>query len=164
MIAERLEQVRKNLLNIAASLRRRPMTTEKKSFVPSYTYIKSKEEYLALRDAWRQNWNGVTAVQMLVFSLLRDKPADRGFSPVTSKKKLANGARPNYTYRHTLGELLGIGFILADFKKNSKAFRYHDQKLYADILKEFLTPFGPYVTVDVLEAIVKQAYTLWNKP
>lgn len=62
------------------------------------TIFENKEQYLAFRAAWSKATQAkkLTAAHMVFFNLVRGKPIDRGFAPVTNKNKLLNGTRINH--------------------------------------------------------------------
>lgn len=54
-------------------------------------FIINKEEYLAVTSAWASN-STHTAVEHILYNALRGHDLKRGFSPIQSANKLANGS------------------------------------------------------------------------
>ena len=54
-------------------------------------YIIDKVQYLVVKQQWK-NTNEHSATELILYNLLRGFPAKRGFTPITNKNKLANGA------------------------------------------------------------------------
>jgi hypothetical protein len=60
-------------------------------------FIETKEQYLAIVKSWKAFVNGkntITSSHLMLYSVLRSKKFDRGFTPVTKAIKLANGCDP----------------------------------------------------------------------
>ena len=57
----------------------------------------SQEQFIAFRDAFRTlaRNKSVTSADMLLYNIVRGKPADYGFTPITNKIKLSNGQQYN---------------------------------------------------------------------
>jgi hypothetical protein len=53
-------------------------------------YIIDKEQYQALKAAWKNKQNH-SASEMIAYNILRGFDAKRGFTPTTNQKKLING-------------------------------------------------------------------------
>lgn len=61
--------------------------------------------------AWRRHLaEGLkpTATDHLIYNLLRQKPAENGFTPITNKVKLANGQTSNQALTQAQGRMLGL--------------------------------------------------------
>ena len=106
----------------------------------------SKEDYLAMRQAWKDYINEkkhlvdggqLNSSHYLLYSLLRDQDVYKGFSEVTSPIKLANG---HYKY---LGLLQARSFL-------SYASTNTYTPYYIDIM---LRPFGDTVTKEMIDRI-----------
>ena len=91
-----------------------------------------------MKAAWARN-KTVTTDQILLYNLLRGVDKYRGFTPVTNKVKLANGAAPYYSY--TLA-------------KSSLTWKVSKYTLPADLLK-YLSAFGPTVTIEIATEAIK---------
>jgi hypothetical protein len=52
-------------------------------------HIITKEEYLAVKAAWRQNTHH-TKEEVILYNLLRGFSADRGFTPLVNPNKISN--------------------------------------------------------------------------
>lgn len=79
-------------------------------------YFENKEDYLTFRKAWAKatndprsksellenNWGKyrkdgwLTAAHHMLFNILCDRPVDVGFTPITNRNKLTNGAYLNH--------------------------------------------------------------------
>ena len=73
------------------------------------SFFTSKEHYLAFRKAWADHVNAgksVSPEQLIVYALLREKPADYGFTPITNPAKLSAGADPNGAFKRAKACLL----------------------------------------------------------
>jgi hypothetical protein len=60
-------------------------------------FIENKEDYLKIIESWKnylKNGGKPTSSHMMLYNILRSKPFDRGFSPVTKQIKIDNGANP----------------------------------------------------------------------
>jgi len=55
-------------------------------------FIISKDQYLEVIKAWRETKHH-TASEHIIYNILRGYPSSRGFTPITNKIKLANGAQ-----------------------------------------------------------------------
>lgn len=64
-------------------------------------FFKSKEDYLNFRKTWAKDKHH-SSQDIIIYNLLRGKPANNGFTPITKTVKLANGCRPNQAYEAAL--------------------------------------------------------------
>lgn len=69
--------------------------------------ILSKEERAILASTWSSfhSFKLAKATDMLLYSLLRGKPARNGFTPITSAAKLNNGHAPWAGYKSAINTL-----------------------------------------------------------
>ena len=65
------------------------------------TYSLSKEDYQTLKAHWSKNYRGYRSCEMVIYNLLRDKPAKNGF---VEKKKNIQGNDPWFGFREALKE------------------------------------------------------------
>lgn len=63
------------------------------------TYSLSKEDYQTLKAHWSKNYRGYRSCEMVIYNLLRDKPAKNGF---VEKKKNIQGNDPWFGFREAL--------------------------------------------------------------
>lgn len=58
-----------------------------------FTNVLSRDDFLCARDAFKEKASAkqITAVDILLYNILRGKKMDRGFTTVTNPNKLANG-------------------------------------------------------------------------
>lgn len=54
----------------------------------------TKEQFIRFRDAFRARAHNkiLTSTDMMLYNIVRGLPASRGFTPITNRNKLANGA------------------------------------------------------------------------
>ena len=89
-------------------------------------FIETKEQYLAICIAWKKfvNEGGtVNGSHMLLYNILRSRPYDKGFTPITKPIKLQNGMNP------------WTGF-------KDAAWRIRAAAVYGSGLETLLKPFG----------------------
>lgn len=67
------------------------------------TYSLSKEDYQTLKAHWSKNYRGYKSCEMVIYNLLRDKPAKNGF---VEKKKNIQGNDPWFGLRKALGNAI----------------------------------------------------------
>lgn len=62
---------------------------------PSFRFS-SEKQYQQLRSIWRElsSTNSITSQHIAIYTLLRNKPLLRAFTPISNKIKLTNGAQP----------------------------------------------------------------------
>jgi len=60
-------------------------------------YIINKMQYIEAKAAWKKIIKP-TAPTLIIYNLLRGFPANRGFTPITNKNKLANGYKAWSTF------------------------------------------------------------------
>jgi hypothetical protein len=60
------------------------------------SYLLTREQFQSFRTSFKEKskLRILTPRDMLIYSMIRGLPVDRGFSPVTNETKLANGAAP----------------------------------------------------------------------
>lgn len=103
-------------------------------------FIETKEQYLEIIKSWKKfvNEGGiVNGSHMLLYSILRSRPYDKGFTPITKLKKLQNGMNPWTGFKEATG-------------------RIQRAAIYGSGLEELLKPFGE--TID--REVIKQAWAL----
>lgn len=66
------------------------------STITSPSYTLSRDQFQSFRTYFRTKANDrrLEPVDILIYNMIRGLPLDRGFSPVTSPIKIANGAQP----------------------------------------------------------------------
>jgi len=112
-------------------------------------FFTSKEQYLHFRKVWSQAVNSpnakkLTSAHHLIYALLRGRDAMKGFTPITSRNKLENGAYINeglYEARNELRSLAGSN------KNNTD-------------LETFLEPFEGTVTLKMLGKLTELCATV----
>ena len=67
------------------------------------TYSLSKEDYQTLKAHWSKNYRGYRSCEMVIYNLLRDKPAKNGF---VEKKKNIQGNDPWFGLRKALSNAI----------------------------------------------------------
>ncbi len=109
------------------------------------TIFTSKEQYSNFVSAWKmavnnsETRNKLTAAHFALYSHLRGKDWFAGFTPITNRNKIANGATPNYALCNALRALKGYGRMAErsdDYSKKRMA--------------ELLDVFGGALTVEML--------------
>lgn len=128
------------------------------------TIFNSKEQYIAFRNAWAQAVNDprakstvcgterfkgwVTGAHQMLYSILRNRPFDTGFTPITSRTKLVHGANINqglYSAAHDLSNVVSWAQRVLD-----------DEDKYGfgtKLVNTFLEPFNGTITVEMLVSI-----------
>ena len=71
------------------------------------TSILTKEERISLAASWStfHSTKKASAADMMLYALLRGKPAKTGFTPITSQAKLDNGHQAWRSYSDTINRL-----------------------------------------------------------
>jgi len=71
------------------------------------TTFLSRESFRALRNRFHAlaAQRSLTPSEIVLHNLIRQLPADRGFTAVTNKTKLTNGTNPRYSYLTAKGNL-----------------------------------------------------------
>ena len=135
------------------------------------TYFENKEHYINFRKAWaaavnsprakktfieEKNYQGgymrvrrlgwLKAEHYMLFNLLRNRPAETGFTPVTNKRKLLNGSSFNYAVENT-------AFVLRTMVKEANSAISKGDMFGSTKLQEFLEPFDGTVTIQMLASI-----------
>jgi len=98
-------------------------------------FIETKDRYLAICTAWKKfvNEGGtVNGSHMLLYNILRSRPYDKGFTPITKPIKLQNGMNP------------WTGFKEA-------AYRIRAAAVYGSGLEALLKPFGGTIDKEVVD-------------
>ena len=134
------------------------------------TLFETKEQYLYFRKMWadavnspkakttKTNYGWLHAEHMVLYNILRQRQFDKGFSPVTSKNKLENGAYINYglwsacsTLRSHINRAKNIigandsgGFLKKKVEPSEWDVKY---------VNEFLEPFADTVTPLMLSKV-----------
>lgn len=138
------------------------------------SFFKTKEQYLAFRSAWAAAVNDnrskssirevqfpgtrrysaytytikepgwITGAHMMLYNILRGKDLLTGFSPVTNKARLSNGAHINH------GAFFAYQKLSAIVRAASMA---KDDNRYSVAVEKFLEPFKGTVTVEMLQMI-----------
>jgi hypothetical protein len=114
------------------------------------TYFENKDQYIAFRNAWKQashsarekGW--IQAAHHVLLNVLRGRSVDNGFTPITNKNKLANGAYINH----------GLYFAVSDLKRmiqSAQSDKLSDWQ--KSRLEDFLAPFNGTVTVEMLAKV-----------
>lgn len=98
-------------------------------------FIETKEQYIAICTAWKKFVNDsitVDSAHMMLYNILRSKPFDHGFTPITRQIKLDNGCHKWECIREAAGRL----------KRAS---------IYRSGLAELLKPFGEIINKEVID-------------
>lgn len=62
-----------------------------------HAFFSTREAYLAFKNAWSKYVNTTRKVpnyMFILYNILRDKEPSRGFTPISNKRKIANGHKP----------------------------------------------------------------------
>ena len=111
-------------------------------------FFTSKEHYLKFRQAWKDYVNAggtQTSQQLLIYSLLREKPENHSFTPITNPNKLRNGAS-------ALGALTFTKNNLAWLNKSDSSIAKREREVVA-------SSFGGTIN----EATIKYLVSLMSK-
>jgi hypothetical protein len=84
------------------------------------SYLLTREQFQAFRTYFRTRAKDrrLSPTDILTYNMIRGLPLDRGFSPVTSPIKIANGAQPWMSFEQAKATLRwSIKRYPADFKK-----------------------------------------------
>lgn len=95
-------------------------------------FLETKEQYLAMRAAWRKyiaDGGKPTAAHFILYNTLRGKDWWHGFVPATNTNKLTNGHAP----------WLGTMQAKADLSMNLTWTKFRE---------EFIKPFGEGITTE----------------
>lgn len=70
-------------------------------------YILSKDQFIVFQTAFKRlaQAKEITAEDMVLYNILRNKPIDHGFTPITNKTKLFNGMQPRLGFTQAKNEL-----------------------------------------------------------
>lgn len=109
-------------------------------------YFETKEQFIAFRNAWAKaaQAKSLNAAHHVLFNILLGRPHDRGFTPITNKNKLANGAYLNH----------GLFFAVSELKRNvgyakeTKRSEWTQRWLYT-----FLEPLKDVITPELLASV-----------
>ena len=122
-------------------------------------FIINKEQYLALKAAWIQEkyQHDHNSVSHVIYNILRGFPADRGFTPITDPKKLANGASPlqafdeaKYLANRNMMELMFLDHDSQD-RKDYKVKAFNDRM--AGLKDIYGIDFTPEIRAAIREAL-----------
>lgn len=107
--------------------------------------FETKEQYLAFRSAWAQSANDknshLRAEHFALYNLLRGKPIERGFTPITNRTKLQNGIRLNH----------GLYFAAWEVKRAIEGTKKTSPDSWTKAtIERLLAPFHGTVTVEML--------------
>lgn len=112
----------------------------------------TKDQYFSMRSHWAQNCRNIliSSSHMVLYNMLRRKPPSCGFTPITNKIKLANGARPNDGFVEAMRI---IGYYAARATEPSQTGWFMGvQTTSGSTVARFLEPFGDTVTPQMLIA------------
>jgi hypothetical protein len=112
----------------------------------------TKAAYLAMRAAWANSTQTGHTDKIVLYNLLRGRDPKRGFTSVTNKVKLANGAAPEYAYQAARGQLK---HKIQLWTKNPDLLEWFTKKPNKEVMKEYLSTFGPTVTPEILAEALK---------
>ncbi len=120
--------------------------------------FKNKEHYLSFRAAWKtaansamaKNGASITldAEHHILCNILRGRPFDRGFTPITSTNKLSNGAIINHGLYFGMDVLTSIQEIAKKITSGKNITTHAGERI-----TQFLAPFNNTITVEVLAAL-----------
>lgn len=71
-------------------------------------FIETKEQYLEIYKAWKEfvnNGGTVNSSHMMLYNILRSRPYDHGFTPITKPIKLQNGMNKWTGLREAAGRI-----------------------------------------------------------
>lgn len=94
----------------------------------------------------------------ILYNIIRNKPLQLGFTPITNKVKLANGANPCYAYQsanYTLWNRIHQAKSIIQSESSKNLTSYNEQLLahYKKYLTNFLEPFDGTITIEILASI-----------
>jgi len=115
----------------------------------------TKEQYLSFRDAWKsaagsdKRKSGWLHVEHhILFNILCDRPADRGFTPITSSNKLKSGTYINHGLYFGMSTLMSLQAIATEIVNGTTPNSWSSERLV-----NFLEPFNHTVTVDLFASL-----------
>jgi len=95
-------------------------------------FIDDKEVFLKMVESWKK-FKEPKACHMMLYNIIRSKPFDRGFSPVTKKSKLENGHYAWYSLKEAARQIM--------FAKSFSG----------SYLKNLIEPFGETINKEVID-------------
>lgn len=71
------------------------------------TYLLDREQFSQFRTAFKAlaHKRALLPSDLLLYNFLRDLPKERGFSPITNRRKLENGSEPLISLKQALSHL-----------------------------------------------------------
>lgn len=87
----------------------------------SSQFIASKEEFLFIQQAFKEKARSkkTTAVDILLYNIIRGKDIDRGFTPITNPRKLSGGEDAYQGKRKFIESKRSLRWILESFVKGA---------------------------------------------
>lgn len=120
-------------------------TAEVQATMPAVKKLfQTKAAYLAMKASWAKNYRTQTPQWVVLYNLLRGVDSKRGFTVVTNKNKLANGAAPEYAYT------IAVTTLKWNFQVN-----YPDRPIFRSIKDHYLSVFGPTVIPEIITEALK---------
>lgn len=122
-----------------------------------HKFFTDKEHYLSFKKAWAKASQAgkTTAAHHILYNLLRGYDISRGFTPITNRNKLENGAYINHglyfashNLRHKIDDARRV--VKNDF------FNADQRKYTTKTVNSFLGAFGGTVTPQMLVNILKE--------
>ena len=111
------------------------------------TYSLSKEDYQTLKAHWSKNYRGYRSCEMVIYNLLRDKPAKNGF---VEKKKNIQGNDPWFGLRKALGNaIFSASDPVSKFYWCTRRNEITEKEFYANIKKELNDKFRAKFGIDL---------------
>jgi hypothetical protein len=115
------------------------------------TYYISKEDYLTLKAHWSKHYWQSGAKEMIIYNILRSKPARNGF---VEKKRNIQGNNPWFAFENACNDALSytiekyekIGFFGARFTSNKEDYLLSKKEYLLEkqskLRERFLERFG----------------------
>lgn len=105
----------------------------------------SKEKYLAFRQQWSKlaNEKKLTSTMMVFYNIVRGIPAELGFTSITNKVKLENGARADAAYQIAI---MSVKYICVPKNEYAEKERVAFIALFEGTVNdEFITKIANYL-------------------
>lgn len=111
------------------------------------TYSLSKEDYQTLKAHWSKNYRGYRSCEMVIYNLLRDKPAKNGF---VEKKKNIQGNDPWFGLRKALSNaIFSASDPYSKFYWCTRRNEITEKEFYANVKKELNDKFRAKFGIDL---------------
>lgn len=112
-------------------------------------YIISKEQYLAVKAAWKQQ---KPQSSIILYNILRGYSAQRGYTPITNPRKLACGAKPWQGYE---SDVRSCKYEFTEPKLTPYNAKSYDRRMneYKNLLKPYGLEYSPELWSKIKEIL-----------